>query len=237
MSVMRSSAAVLVAGALVGCGHGNAAAPLNSRVAATTQQATTLPPVCRLPSGEEPNCSCNDGDCAAKVGVLYADDKRDAEARRLFERSCASGSAIGCNNLATFMLAGRGGAPDAAGAARLYDAACRRNEYSACYNLGVLYEDGNGVAHDELVGAELLQHACRLGMAHACTSLGILFAGGLGGTIDNERARELFVRGCGAGDGEGCALLIRYAGNLDQARQLLKKGCEAGDSQACEQIR
>lgn len=235
---MRASAAVLVVGAMVGCGHGHASTPSTSRVAAAKQQATAPPLMCRLPSGEEPNCSCDDGDCAAKLGVLYSDERRDDEARRLFTRACARGSALGCNDLATFMLAGRGAAPDAAGAARMFEGACRRKDPSACYNLGVLYEEGNGVTRDALVGAELLQQSCGLGMAHACTSLGILFADGVSGIVDAERARELFAQGCAGGDGEGCTLLAaRYVRDRDEARHLLKKGCEAGDSRACEQLR
>ena len=237
-SVMRSSAAALVVGVLVGCGHGSASLPLRSRVAATMKPATAPPPVCRLPGGEEPNCSCDDGDCAAKLGVLYADDHRDGEARRLFERACARGSAIGCNNLATFVLAGLSGPPDAAAAARLFETACRHLDRSACYNLGVLYEDGEGVARDAFVGAQLLQQSCGMGMAHACTALGILFANGLTGIVDNQRALESFARACDRGDGEGCTLLAeRYARDLDQARRLLQRGCEAGDLHACQQIR
>jgi uncharacterized protein len=233
---MRSSAAVLLVGVLVGCGHGNSSASLHPRVATTTK--ATPPLVCRLPSGEEPNCSCEEGDCAAKIGVLYADEHRDIEARRLFDHACSLHSALGCNNLATLILAGRGGPREPTSAAHLFDAACRGEDPSACYNLGVLYEEGDGVTHDSLVGAELLQQSCKLGMAHACTSLGLVFVSGLTGSIDHERARELFARGCDGGDGEGCTLLAAsYARDRDHARELLLKGCDAGDPHACEQIR
>lgn len=233
---MRSSAAALVVCGLVGCGHGSTSSLRHSRAVAVAA-STTAPPMCRLPSGEEPNCSCEDGDCAAKIGVLYSDERRDRDALRLFQRACDRGSALGCNNLGTFVLSGRGGPVDAAKAARLFERACRLRDPSACYNLGVVYEEGHGVARDPLLGAELLQQSCMLGMAHACTSLGMLFADGATGHVDDDRARELFEEACNEGDGEGCAMLAtRYTHDVDQARQLLRRACETGDSQACRAL-
>ena len=203
---VRSSAAALVV-LLGGCGHWSTSSLRHSRVAAAAPSSVAPPPMCRLPTGEEPNCSCDDGDCAARLGVLYSDARRDGEALRLFERSCDRGSALGCNNLGTFVLAGRAVAADASRAARLFERACRLRDPSACYNLGVVYQDGNGVARDPVLAAELLQQACALGMAHACTSLGIVFARGSIGPADELRARAMFDRACDRGDGEGCAML------------------------------
>ncbi len=235
---VRSSAAVLIVCGALGCGHGSASSARHSRVAATAPSTIAPPPVCRLPDGEEPNCSCDEGDCAAKIGVLYSDDNRDGEAVRLFERACARGSALGCNNLGAFALAGRGGPVDAAKAHRLFDRACRLRDPSACYNLGVIYEQGDGVVRDPLVGAELLQEACKLRMAHACTSLAILYADRKIDGGDDERARALLEQACDGGDGEGCTMLaLRYTHDVEQARQLMVRACEAGDAHACELLR
>lgn len=224
--------------AVAGCEHAG--------VVGHAATAAAPPARCSLPSELAVDCNCTTPDCLLELGYIYSEaidvTRDDRRGRRLFERACAGGSTIGCNDLASLLVEGRGGPADAARAADLYEAACHRGNAAACANLGTLYLDGRGRARDDLVAGLLYGQACKAGLTHACAALAMLYVRGDGVPVDVGQAITLFEDACTHGDATACGALTVIAGagsvsGIESYIRGLHQSCETGDGDACFRLR
>lgn len=141
--------------------------------------------------------------------------KNDKRARELYEEACKRRHLGACGNLATLLVAGRGGERDAARAALIYTQLCDGGVVEGCGNLAVLVESGTGVERDVDRARGLYDKACASGVGDACLGLGRLHEA-RGGSGDLELAARLYRRVCGAtSDREACDRFERIKRALD----------------------
>jgi TPR repeat protein len=135
-----------------------------------------------------------------------------AAAAPAFERDCARGDAVACNNLGVSYFRGDAVAPDAAKARGLFERACSAGSLEACNNLGALQEHAAAGDPERLFeAAQLYQRACDGGAPLGCSNLGALYARGEGVEQNLDLARQLFAAGCESGNDVACSNQERIA--------------------------
>ncbi len=165
------------------------------------------------------------------------------EARRLYQKACDGGSAMGCFYLGRFYERGLGVRQDYAEARQLYRKACDGGSAMGCNNLGYLYQNGRGVTQDYGQARALYQKGCDGGEAGSCSNLGGLYDNGQGVTQDYGQARRLYQMACDSGSAMGCSNLgVLYENgqgvtqDYGQARALYQKGCDGGEAGSCSNL-
>ena len=154
-----------------------------------------------------------------------------AYAAGLYEKTCAAGNAIGCNQRGYMHAHGIGGPKDDAAAARLYDKSCLMGNEQACNNLAFLDEDGRGVKRDPTQAVALYKRACNGGRAVACGNLGVMYQRGHGVAVDALAASVFYKRACDGLDGASCWRLsvMMFDHDPTAAARAAKRGAQAGD--------
>jgi TPR repeat protein len=165
---------------------------------------------------------------------------RAAEHYRL---ACDHQVHMGCTDLGTMMMRGRGVPKQPEQAIKLWSAAYKANTGLACWNQAVLTLQGKHPAPVPEPGP-LLDQACRLGGPMACKTLGLLLTEGKGMAKNPVQGMGYMALACKGADAEACGILaIAYGAGLGvdkdpkQAEKLLKMACELGDSVACNTLK
>ncbi|CAN5256602.1 hypothetical protein BH09MYX1_BH09MYX1_55200 [soil metagenome] len=184
------------------------------------------------------------------LGDLYASGtggvaKDEAEARRLYEKSCANGTGHTgtCSVYADALKNGFGGPKDGTKAKELLNKACDHNDFEACTGLGFWYEDGDVVAKDASKAMSLYQKGCDMGHAMSCNALSNLYANGIGVPRDPVKASGLAREACEGAYSAGCGsygiMLARGVGNPRDpanAKPYLDQACRTGVKIACDEL-
>jgi TPR repeat protein len=148
------------------------------------------------------------------IGFAYLTGKKVAKnaanAKTLFEPSCAQGYGPACTALANQYRKGKGVGPDAAKAKALYIQGCNAKAGSpqGCWKAGDLVRDS-----DPATARGFYIKGCKWDNAHACYGLGRLYYDGAGVAQDMGRAAEFFSQSCSFSpdnnDLAGCYLIGR----------------------------
>jgi TPR repeat protein len=196
------------------------------------------------------DCLSGVRDACAQAGQNYSrgregytrDLARSAEA---YERGCALGQKVACNNLGDSFEYGDGVRRDLARAAELYDRACRGGEPLGCANLGHLLENGEGAPRDVPRARGLYRDACAAGSDYGCLHEQMAAVESPATPAETQRALERWQRACDAKNARGCAFVgILYEDGpdgyaRDEARSLeaMKRACELGEARGCAWVR
>ncbi len=164
---------------------------------------------------------------------------------RAYERGCAIGERVACNNLGDAFEYGSGVPRDLARSVALYDRACRGGEALGCANLGHLLENGEGAPRDVARARVLYRDACAGGTDYACIHEQMAATGSPSTPAEAARFLERWERACKGGDARGCAFVgILYEDgpdglHRDSARSLqaMTRACQLGDARACAWVR
>lgn len=158
---------------------------------------------------------------AASNDAVRSLEKRESVAAKIsaYEKSCESGDAESCFDLARMYDKGDDVEKDEDRASAFYDKACEGGYFAGCNNLAVMYERGEGVTADSVKAAALYSKACDAGDYLACKNLGSLFERGDGISKDLKKAATLFEKSCEHDDLKSC-----------------RKACELGEASACRFI-
>lgn len=129
----------------------------------------------------------------------------EAQATALYERSCAGGMLLACNNLANGVLYPPGAteAPAAAAVSRateLYKRGCDGQVFLSCVGLASMHEAGHLQPAEE--AQRFYEKACNGNYLPGCVSLGRVYARRDGAGA--ESAMSLYQRACTGGNMSGC---------------------------------
>jgi hypothetical protein len=97
-------------------------------------------------------------------GKFAFDHKQYAEARALFEQSCANGNLGGCNYLGYLLSQGLGGTAEVDRARGVFSKACQGGIVNSCISLGSVYQN----AGDSMNARKYFKLACDKGNSQAC---------------------------------------------------------------------
>jgi TPR repeat protein len=152
--------------------------------------------------------------------VLLAQGEAEQASLDYLKRTCTSGEATSCTELAEVYAKGKykGVAKDPAKAAELYARAAKLNQAEcdkeggdACFELARAYEAGLGVPQDASRAAALnkktitqYQQACDRGQMNECEALGLSYEKGRGIAMNLARAAALYKKACDGGDKGAC---------------------------------
>jgi TPR repeat protein len=170
----------------------------------------------------------------AALGSHSTDDLTFAA--RLYEKTCAAGNPIGCNQRGYMHAHGMGGPKNDVAAASLYDKSCLAGNEQACNNLAYFYEDGRGVKADPAQAIALYKRACNGGRAVACGNLGVMYQRGHGVPADVLAASVFYKRACDGLDGPSCWRLAVMLLDHDppSAARAAKRGASTGDPSSAD---
>lgn len=166
------------------------------------------------------------------------------KARRLFEKACSRGAAVGCTRAGWMYERESGGRPDLGKAASYFDRACHGHDADGCLFQARAYASGLGVPKSEerarsLTGQAVSLHeqACQSSDRRACLRLFEILARGDGLTRDLSRAIGFAERACSLGEKAACLPAGRWyltgeGGRRDASRaaDLLERACEGKGS-------
>ena len=153
--------------------------------------------------------------------------------RVLYERTCDSGDAEGCNNLGVLYAKGEGGPRDDLKARVALQRACDGGFAMGCAHLGLMYSKGRGGTRDDSKARAAYKRACDGRYASSCGLLGLMYEKGVGGPRDRSVAKALYKNACDDGFTIACASLAAMHGDGHRAEVLWKRACEGGNCPVC----
>jgi uncharacterized protein len=175
---------------------------------------------------------------AAKL-TATGDEVATAEARALLARASDDGSPFAAFDLATLLLAGRGGPVDTAAGLQWLERAAAELPAAAAVLGGMLLLDGERAAD----GVRWLRRAAAGGEAAAFWLLGAAHLRGVGGPVDAKQARVLLVAAAEAGVAEAQLELAQlYQSGVGGARDEAaaarweRAAAEAGNATGCFRV-
>ncbi len=184
---------------------------------------------------------CTDG-CAylALIVEQTGGDERLPEARSFLERSCDPAHQVECAKLGTWLVQGKGGAPDAARGLELWGVACEAGLFEPCYYLGAAFAKGKyGLAADQDKAAQLGRTACDGGIPAGCAVWGAALQTSSDPAV-RDQAWPVLDKACIQGVVEICRFLgpACYNGDgrskdLKAAKSYFLRGCELDDPAGC----
>lgn len=196
------------------------------------------------------DCLSGVGEACRELGLRYSQGRegfpRDlSRACAGYERGCALGDRVACNNLGDAYEYGDGVPRDLARSAALYDRACGAGEPLGCANLGHLIENGEGAVRDGPRARALYRDACAGGSDYGCLHEEMAAAFSLARPDSIPRALSRWQKACDARSARACAFVgILYEDGPDgQARdaqkslQAMTRACELGEARACVWVR
>jgi TPR repeat protein len=140
------------------------------------------------------------------LGTGSGGTKKQAEARRLFERAAEAGNPRGVSNLAALS----GDAPSDPGKARaLLTKAAEANLAEAQYQLGVMNADGVGGPQDDAAARAWFEKAAAQNHAGALERMGTFTESGRGGPQDSAAAKVYYEKAAALGNESAKAALKR----------------------------
>lgn len=115
-------------------------------------------------------CEAKEGWSCAQLGKLYATGSKDNNKSLLFyDKACAFGSRISCNQLGMAYLKGKEMQKDINKALDYLSKACDKAEANACRELGLIYENGKeGIKKNKFKSLNFLSQACKFGDTASC---------------------------------------------------------------------
>jgi len=196
-----------------------------------------------------------------RVGLIHLQEGRPGEARRSFQRACASGVSHSCGVLdeleletvgnldevckddsadlcleTTQQLLWAGGSAGRVAAVRALTRLCNREKNRpACIQLGYAISRGYGHAKDLELAVKILEFACQ-GEPRGCVSLGLLLQSDDGVYSKLGGSLDLFLLACNERVPMGCFLAGKYyeeRREFFEAKRFLDQACDSGFEDGC----
>jgi TPR repeat protein len=165
--------------------------------------------------------ACNEHGLLMFAGRAGSPRLADSE----FQRACALGTIVGCQNAAVgqrggtpqpavpqaadfaiVLREGKGELPDHTPFA-LFTRACNSGWMTGCERLAAAYMSGQGTPQNHSMAAREFSRACDGGVASACSDVGYMYKTGDGVDRDDTRALGYLKKACTLGMAQACRWL------------------------------